>query len=159
MDAYSGYNQIHKDLLDAPKTTFMSNHDNYYYNVTPFSLKNIDTTYQWLMDVIFSHKIRRNLEVYVYNMIVKTGEEHSHVDDLEDILQSVRRYDMHLNPSKYSFGVQAGKYIGFMPTRRGIEGNKYKCQRVIDNRTYIYNQETTYSLLDFSKKMPFLRVR
>lgn len=28
MDAYSGYNQIRMDPLDAPKIVFMLNHDN-----------------------------------------------------------------------------------------------------------------------------------
>lgn len=60
------------DPLDALKKTFMSNHGNYYYNVMPFILKNIGTTYQQFMDVVFSHQIGRNLEVYVDDMIVKT---------------------------------------------------------------------------------------
>lgn len=30
MDSYSGNNQIQMDLLNAPKTTFMLNHENYY---------------------------------------------------------------------------------------------------------------------------------
>lgn len=39
MDAYSGYKQIKMDPLDALKTSFMSNHDNYYYyNAMPFVL-------------------------------------------------------------------------------------------------------------------------
>lgn len=31
--------------LDVPKTEFMSNICNYYYNVMPLRFKNIDTTY------------------------------------------------------------------------------------------------------------------
>lgn len=44
------------DPLDAPKITFMLNHDNYYYNVMPFGLKNIISTYQRLMDDVFAHQ-------------------------------------------------------------------------------------------------------
>lgn len=57
MDAYSRHNQIKMDLMDAYKTTFMSNHDNYYYNVMPFDLKNVTVTYQWLMYAMFSNQI------------------------------------------------------------------------------------------------------
>lgn len=42
------------DPLDAPKITFMSNDGN-YYNVMPFDLKKVDSTYQRLIDAIFSH--------------------------------------------------------------------------------------------------------
>ncbi|MCI91442.1 gag-pol polyprotein, partial [Trifolium medium] len=40
-----------------------------------------------------------------------------------------------LNPAKCSFGVQAGKFIGFLLTHRGIEANPEKCQDIIDMRS------------------------
>lgn len=46
IDAYSEYSQIKVNTLYISDTTFMSNRDNYYYNVIPFSLENADTTYQ-----------------------------------------------------------------------------------------------------------------
>lgn len=52
---YSHYNQIKMDPLDAPKIKFMYNNYNYYYyKVMPFVLKNVGTTYQRLVDAIFS---------------------------------------------------------------------------------------------------------
>lgn len=74
MDAYPGYNKIKMDPLYAPIMTFMSNHNNYYYNVVPFGLKNASVTYQRLMDDVFSQKIGKNLEFYINDMIVKTYE-------------------------------------------------------------------------------------
>lgn len=53
MVAYSGYNQIMMDRMDAPRATFMSNHGNYYH-IIPFRLKNADTTYQRVIDIVFS---------------------------------------------------------------------------------------------------------
>lgn len=55
MDAYSGYNQIQMDPLDVLKTDFMSNCGNYYYNIMPFDIMNVDATYQRLMGIVFSH--------------------------------------------------------------------------------------------------------
>lgn len=46
IDAYSKYSQIKMNTLYVPDITFMSNHDNYNYNVIPFSLENADITYQ-----------------------------------------------------------------------------------------------------------------
>lgn len=74
------------DPLNEPNTAFMLNHGNYYYNDMPFSLKNIGSIYQWLMDTDFSHQVGRNLEVYVDEIIVKTTEEHSRAADLKDVL-------------------------------------------------------------------------
>lgn len=53
MVSYSGYNHIRTDPLHVLKTSFMSNHGTYYYNVMPFGLKNADATYQRLMDANF----------------------------------------------------------------------------------------------------------
>lgn len=72
MNAYLGYNQIKMDSLDAPKTAFMSNQGNYYYNDMTFGLTSTDTTCQRCMDVVFTHQIKQNLEVYVDDMIIKT---------------------------------------------------------------------------------------
>lgn len=100
------------DPLGATKTTFMLNHKNYYYNSMPFDLKNVGATYQRLMDIVFSHKIGCNLEVYVDDMIVKTNDGRNHDKYLEDVLQPVRKYDMCLNPAKCSFKVQVEKFLG-----------------------------------------------
>jgi hypothetical protein len=68
-------------------------------------------------------------------MVVKTLEEGDHNKDLAKILTSVRKYNMRLNPAKCSFGVQAGKFLGFMLTSRGIEANPEKCQAIINVRS------------------------
>lgn len=68
-------------------------------------------------------------------MIIKTTEGHGYVDDLEDIVQSVSKYDMLLNPATCYFRVQAVKFLGFTLTRRGIEANLNKFQTIIDIRS------------------------
>lgn len=72
MDAWSSYNNINMDHVEAPKIAFMSNHGNYYYNGMHFRLKNAGATYQRLMDSFFLKNIGRNLEVYVDGIIMKT---------------------------------------------------------------------------------------
>jgi len=135
MDAYSSYNQIKMDPLDAPKTVFMTNNKNFHYKVMPFGLKNVGTTFQRSMDTIFAKQIGRNLEVYIDDLVVKTKEGDSHEEDLKEILQQVRKYNMRLNPAKCTFDVQAGKFLGFLLTRRGIEANPDKCHAVINMRS------------------------
>lgn len=137
MDAYSRYNQIRMDPLDAPKTTFISNQSNYHM---PFGLENAWTTYQRLMEAIFAHQIRQNLEVYVDDMLVKTVEGHNHTEDPEDVLRSFRKCDIRLNPTKCSFGVQSGKFPWFTPTHRGIEANPNMCQATMRSLTNAGNK-------------------
>jgi len=59
--AYSGYNQIQMDPKDKEKTTFMTDCDNFYNEVMSLDLKNVDVTYQRLMDCIFKGMLGRNI--------------------------------------------------------------------------------------------------
>ena len=75
---------------------------------------------------MFSKQIRRNMEVYVDDMLVKSNKEPAHLDDLKETFTTLRQYQMKLNPSKCVFGVASGKFLGFMVSQRGIEANSEK---------------------------------
>lgn len=78
IDAFSNYNQIHIEPEDEEKIAFTIDQDIFYYRVMPFGLKNVCTTYQWLVNKIFKDEIRRNLEVYIDDMLVKSYLNGSH---------------------------------------------------------------------------------
>lgn len=135
MDAYLGYNQIRMYPFDAEKMTFMTKGANYYYEVMPFRLKNAGATYQRLMDKIFADQMGRNMEAYVDDMVVKSRTEKDHLADLQELFDTLARYSLKLNPEKCSFGLQAGKFLGFMLTGRGIEANPDKYSAIINMRS------------------------
>nr|XP_025616244.1 uncharacterized protein LOC112708272 [Arachis hypogaea] len=93
--------------------------------------KSNGATYQRLMNKIFQQQIGRNIEVYVDDMVAKTKLGDSHIQDLAEIFGQIRRYNMRLNPEKCAFGVQGGKFLGFILTSRGIEANPEKCQAIL----------------------------
>ncbi|CAJ2629809.1 unnamed protein product [Trifolium pratense] len=128
MDAYSGYNQIPMAVADREKTAFMTESGNYYYNVMPFGLKNAGATYQRMMNKVFRGQIGDMLEVYMDDMIVKSPEELDHVVHLRKVFEQARKHNMRFNPEKCTFGVRAGKFLGFYLTERGIEANPDKCR-------------------------------
>ena len=68
----------------------------------------MQATYQRLVNKIFSRQIGRNMEVYVDDMLVKSKEEDTHLDDLKETFATLRQYQMRLNPSKCTFGVSSG---------------------------------------------------
>ena len=56
-------------------------------------------------------------------MVVKSKMVSEHLGDLQVIFQILRKYKLHLNATKCSFGVWSGKFLGYMVTHRGIEVN------------------------------------
>jgi hypothetical protein len=116
---------------DQEKTTFITDFGIYCYNVMPFGLKNAGATYQRMMNLVISEQIGRVLEVYIDAIIVKSIEGEDPVADLDEVFQQLRKYDLWLNPDKCTFGVEAGKFLGFLLTSRGIEVNPDKCKAIL----------------------------
>ena len=69
---------------DQEKNAFITSQRLYYYKVMSFGLKNAGTTYRRLVNRMFSKQIRRNMEMYEDDMLVKSKEESAHLDDLEE---------------------------------------------------------------------------
>ena len=63
---------------------------------------------------MFSKQIGRNMEVYVDDMLIKSKEELTHLNDLRETFATLKQYQMKLNPNKCVFGVASGKFLGFM---------------------------------------------
>ena len=118
MDAFSGYNQIKMDEIDQEKTSFITNQGLFCYKVMHFDLKNVGATYQRLVKHMFRPQIGQNVEVYIDDMLVNSLDWKKHLDDLQETFDTLRQYNMKLNPSKYAFEVSLGKFLGFMVTER-----------------------------------------
>jgi len=100
-----------------------------------FGLKNAGATYQRLMDRVLAPRIGRNMQTYVDDMVVTSKEKNQHIADLEELFTIIARYKLKLNPEKCVFGVEAGKFLGFLLTERGIEASPEKCATIIAMRS------------------------
>ena len=72
---------------------------------------------------MFHLQIGWNVEVYMDDMLVKSMDEGKHLNNLQETFDTLRQYDMKLNPNKCAFGVSLGKFLRFMVSHRGIEAN------------------------------------
>ena len=70
---------------------------------------------------MFELLLGKNIEIYIDDMVVKSKMVSEHLGDLRVIFEVLRNYK--LNASKCSFGVESGKFLGYMVTHRGIEVN------------------------------------
>ena len=65
-------------------------------------------------------------------MLVKSRREEDHLKDLKETFDTIRSYNMKLNPGKCAFGVTVGKFLGFMVSQRGIEANLDKIRAIME---------------------------
>ena len=135
LDTFSGYHQIPMHPPDAEKTSFITPHGLYCYNVMPFKLKNVGATYQRLVKKMFRPLLGNTMEVYIEDMLVKSRQCPDHATQQQKDFDILRKYGMKLNPQKCAFGVSAGKFLGFMVTQRGIEANPMQLKAILQSST------------------------
>jgi hypothetical protein len=53
------------------------------------------------------------------NIVITIRKEESLISDLQETFDNLNRYKVKLNPTKCSFGVSAGQFLGFLVSARG----------------------------------------
>jgi hypothetical protein len=114
LDCYSGYHQIAIKEEDQEKTMFIAPFAAYCYTTMSFGLKNAGATYQRAIQACFKRQLDKNVEAYVDDVVVKTRNSSTLIDDLEETFASLRKYRWKLNLNKCVFSVPSGKLLGFI---------------------------------------------
>ena len=118
MDSFSGYNQIKIAPRDMTKTTFTIEWRIYCYTIMPFRLKNAGATYQRMATALLHDLMHNEGEGFIVN--------------LRKFLERIKRYRLRLNPQKCTFGVTAGKLLGFLVSDRGREVDPSKIKAILE---------------------------
>ena len=73
------------------------------------------------MITLFHDKMHKEIEVYVDDMIAKSGTPRDHLIDLRKLFKRLVKYMLRLNPNKCDFKASIGKLLCFRVSQRGIE--------------------------------------
>ena len=126
LDCNSGYHQIPLKEEDQIKTSFIMPFGAYYYMTMSFGLKNEGATYQRAIQHCLKDQIRKNIEAYVNDVVVKSKTADTLITDLTKVFKALKVYRWKLNSTKCIFGVPSGILLGNIISRRGIEANLEK---------------------------------
>jgi hypothetical protein len=155
MDGNAGYNQIFMAIEDISKTAFRCPGyiGLFEWIVMTFGLKNASATYQRAMNYIFHELIGKIVEIYIDDIMIKSLNHDSHLEDVKRTLECTRKHGLKMNPNKCAFGVSAGEFLGFLVHEGGIEVGK-KSMKAIDEVVPPTNLKELQSLLG---KINFVR--
>ncbi|GKC20576.1 reverse transcriptase domain-containing protein, partial [Tanacetum coccineum] len=95
----------------------------------------------------FNDQIRRNLEAYIDDMVIKITSEEDMLTNIKETFQRFRSINMKFNPKKCSFGIEEGQFLGHLITKQGTRANPSKS-----------TQEATSALQEMKKFMETLPV-
>jgi hypothetical protein len=155
MDGNAGYNQIFMATEDISKIAFRCpGHIGLFeWIVMTFGLKNAGATYQRAKNYIFHELISKIVEIYIDDVVIKSLNNDSHLEDVKRTLECTRKHGLKMNPNKCAFGVSAGEFLGFLVHDGGIEVGK-KSMKAIDEVVPPTNLKELQSLLG---KINFVR--
>ncbi|GKD12700.1 reverse transcriptase domain-containing protein [Tanacetum coccineum] len=74
----------------------------------------------------------RNLKAYVDDMVIKSKTELDMIKDIKETLLTLKNVNMKLNPKKFSFGMEEGKFLGYIVTSERIRANPEKTKVVMN---------------------------
>jgi hypothetical protein len=155
LDGNAGYNKIFKAEEDMSKMAFRcpSFIGLFEWFVMTFGLKNVGTTYQRAMNLIFHDLLGIILEIYIDDVIVKSDNMDNHLADMRLALEMMSRYGLKMNPLKCLFGVSAGKFLGFIIREAGIENDTKK----IESIQKVQSLQSKNDMQKFLGKLNYLR--
>jgi dsDNA-binding SOS-regulon protein len=84
------------------------------------------------MQVCLEEHIGRDIEVYIDDIVVKTRDAATLIDDPRETFDNIDRYKIKLNPKKCVFGVPGDQVLRYFISSRGIEANPLKIKVVLD---------------------------
>ncbi|GJW00680.1 hypothetical protein Tco_1555931 [Tanacetum coccineum] len=86
----------------------------------------------WQVQVDYSSQ---NVEVCLEEIIVKSKDEQSLIEDLEETLNKLKWVNMKIDPNESTFGMKEGRFLGYTITEDGIRPDPAKIQAVMKIHT------------------------
>ncbi|KAM1188350.1 hypothetical protein ACFX2J_024175 [Malus domestica] len=84
------------------------------------------------MNTIFYDLIGTIVKVYIDDVVIKSAQWQTHLDDLCQAFLRMRRHNLKMNPAKCVLGVSAEIFLGFLVHHRGIEVDDNKACVIIN---------------------------
>jgi hypothetical protein len=109
---------------------FITSFGIFCYTKMAFRFKNGGATYQKCVHIVLESQIRRNVEAYIDDIVVKSEKCGDMLDDLKETFDNLRKSKMMLNPKKCVFGVSSGKLLGYMVSSWEIDANLKKVEAI-----------------------------
>nr|GEU81753.1 reverse transcriptase domain-containing protein [Tanacetum cinerariifolium] len=120
---------------DKEKIGFHTEEGVYCFTHMPKGLKNSTATLQRMVEKVLADQKGQNVEVYLEEIVMKSKDEQSLIEDVEETLNKLKWVNMKNDPNESTFRMKEGRFLGYTVTEDGIRPNPEKIQAVMKSHT------------------------
>jgi len=135
LDLKNGFNRIRIREGNVWKTAFRTRYGLYEFQVIPFGLTNTPSTFQDMMNHIFSDMIDLGLLVYMDNFLIYPKTEEEHNQRVKEVLRRLQENQLAVSPDKCVWKTLEVEFLGYVIGHDGIKMAKGKVEVVLDWKT------------------------
>lgn len=86
----------------------------------PFSLTNVPSTFQSLMNEVFRSQLRKFVLVFFDDILIYSKSWDEHIQHLETVFSIMQQHQLFVKPEKCQFGQREVKYLGHVISNGGV---------------------------------------
>lgn len=113
---------------DVPKIAFRTHQGHYEFKIMPFGLTNAPTTFQALMNHVFSPYLNKFVLVFFDDVLIYSKDMTEHLKHLTLVFNILRQHQLYAKKSKCSFAEQKVEYLGHVVFGDGIHTDRRKVE-------------------------------
>ena len=132
LDLKNGFNLICIREGDEWKTAFRTHYGLYEFQVMPFGLTNAPSTFQNMMNHVFSNMIDLGLLVYMDDFLIYAKTEEEHDQRVREVLKRLQENRLAVSPDKCVWKTQKVEFLGYVIGQDGIQMARRKVEVVLD---------------------------
>ncbi len=121
IDLVRGFHQMRMAEDSIPLTAFICCFGTFAFNRVPFGLCNAPVWFQRAMVGILEGLVGTVCVIFIDDLVIWGDSVDEFVTNLELVFQRLRKYNVHLKPSKCQFGVTTVKFLGYIVDQDGVQ--------------------------------------
>lgn len=128
LDLYAGFHQIPIEENSRDITSFSTDKGSFRWKVLPFGLNVSPNSFARMMAIAFAGISPEQAFLYLDDIIVIGCSENHHLENLKSIFQTLRKFNLKVNPQKCQFFRSEVTFLGHRCTENGIlpDNNKFR---------------------------------
>jgi len=132
LDLKNGFHLIRVREGDEWKTAFRTRYGLSEFQVMPFGLTNAPSTFQDMMNHVFSDLLDVGVLAYMDDILVyaKTEKEHDYL--VKEVLERLQTNRLVVSPEKCIWKTQEVEFLGYVIGRNGIAMSREKVEAVLN---------------------------